>query len=277
MWKVLFFFLISFSLSLFTLATEYTDEIVATVGNKPITQSLVVSTMKVFNVQSEDEALDFIITSFIVLDYAAKRGINISDDEIEKNVLKLSEEEDRTSLENSLLSLGMTFDEYKDFAKARYIADQIFLELGGNLLITDQELYSFYQKWEEKIKKAFERRYVLYAEIDSTQGKDKDYTTHENIQKFKALGWIRRGELLPDFDKAIFSSPSTGFYSLQKEGKTFIFFVKDINIPDFPYLKNTVEFREFYIREKYKEVFGRWVELQKQKISVKVQKKREGK
>ncbi len=245
---------------------EYTDEIVAVVGNRPVSQSLVASVMKVFNIQDEDEALDFIITSFIVLDYASKRGINISDDEIEKNVLRFSKMEDRASFEKFLLSLGMTLDEYKNFAKARYIADQIFIELGGNFLISDQDLYSFYQKNEKKVREAFERRYVLYTEIDNIQGESKN----NDIQNFRTLGWVRRGELLPDFENAIFSSTTTGICSLQKEGKTFIFFVKDIDIPDFPYLKNTIEFREFYIREKYKEVFGKWVELQKQKISVKV-------
>jgi hypothetical protein len=84
------------------------------------------------------------------------------------------------------------------------------------------------------------------------------------MQNFSPLGWVKKGELNKVYDEAIFSLPSTGYADvIDEEGKKVTFFIKEIKEVDFSELKDDPNFRDYYIKEKYKEVFGVWVDAQK--------------
>lgn len=235
------------------------DEIVSVVGERPITKSIVESVMRVFGLQDFDQSLDFVINSYIILNYISSQSIQIQDREVEEIISKMGKISDIT---RELENLGMSYDEYKDFIKARKFADQIFIELVGGAFITDQEMKKFYDQNEEEIRRAFERRFVYYQELTTDSLKPK-------IDDMKEIGWVRRGELKKDFDQAIFSLPNTGFtQSVSTDIGGVIFFISKISHSDFSELKDSLDFREFYVKTKYKEVFELWLEGQKKKQKI---------
>lgn len=248
-------FLISNTQKLFALS----DEIIAVVGERPVTKSIVESVIRVFGLQDFDQALDFVINSYIILNYISSQSIQVQDREIEEIISKMGKISDIT---RELENLGMSYDEYKDFIKARKFADQIFIELVGGAFITDQEMKKFYDQNEEEIRRAFERRFVYYQELTDVSLKPK-------IDDMKEIGWVRRGELKKDFDQVIFSLPTTGFTQpVSTDGGELIFFISKISHSDFFELKDSLDFREFYVKTKYKEVFELWLEGQKRKQKI---------
>jgi hypothetical protein len=170
---------------------------------------------------------------------------------------------DISSVEKELQRNGMTLQEYRDFIRAKRISDEIFFQLVGSNFITNKELQKFFIKNKEKIEKDFEKRFVFFLE---TSENDYNY----DISRFKRLGWVRRDELSKIYDEAIFSKQTTGFCEIfEGNGRKIVFFVKEIKSPEFSEIKDDPNFRDYYIKEKYKEVFGTWVDVQKQKIFIK--------
>lgn len=262
--------LLSFVLVLFTVSLcisyvygaeqseDYSDEIIAVVEKRPITRSLVKAVMRVFEIESFDEALEFTVNAFVVLNYVDSVDFRSSE----------SEQDDLTfgrfqEMVRRLTVAGMSYEEYRDFIRARRFADQIFIELIGGPIVTEQDMKKFYDQNEQEIRKRFEKRFVYYREV-------KGGTGHSDLRE---LGWVRRGELRADFDEVIFSLPTTGFSShVTADGSSFVFLVAKIHTPTFAELKDDLAFREFYIKNRYKEVFETWLESQKRKQKVKRKK-----
>ncbi|GBD03286.1 Chaperone SurA [bacterium HR19] len=255
-------------------ANTYDDEVIGVVEKRVITKSFVESVKDVFGFESYDDALDFIVNSYVILEFASKSGISLSRDEIDSLIEKIHKASIK-EVEYELLKKGITLDEYRNLIKAKKISDELFFYVVGVNFISDEEILKFYNKNKDKIEKDFEKRYVLYKEIKSSGEKSDTEKRFYDVNEFSSLGWVRRGELMKQFDDAIFSLPSTGFSVINTDdGKKIIFFIKDIFKPDFSNLKDDPAFRDFYIKQKYKEVFERWVDAQKQKMFIEIKNKK---
>lgn len=252
-------FLSVFSVSSYSNQIYYSDEVLAYVERRPITKSLVLAFMKNFGVADFEEALNTILDLFVILEFAERQNIKIPNEQIDSIIEKMHMKDIR-AVEVDLLKSGLTLQEYRDLIKAKKIADEIFFQLVGVNFINHNELQKFFLKNKDKIQKDFERRFVLYKEGD--------------MKNFGTLGWVRKGELNKVYEEAIFSLPSTGYSEvIGEDGKKVTFFVKEIKEVDFSELKDDPNFRDYYIKEKYKEVFGAWVDAQKQKIFLRKKKK----
>jgi hypothetical protein len=253
-------FLSVFSVSSYSNQIYYSDEVLAYVERRPITKSLVLAFMKNFRVDDFEEALNTILDLFVILEFAERQNIKIPNEQIDSIIEKMHMKDIR-DVEVDLLKSGLTLQEYRDLIKAKKIADEIFFQLVGVNFINHNELQKFFLKNKDKIQKDFERRFVLYKEGD--------------MKNFGTLGWVRRGELSKVYEEAIFSLPATGYSDvIGEDGKKVTFFVKEIKKElDFSELKDDPNFRDYYIKEKYKEVFGAWVDAQKQKIFLRKKKK----
>jgi hypothetical protein len=252
-------FLSVFSVSSYSNQIYYSDEVLAYVERRPITKSLVLAFMKNFGVSDFEEALNTILDLFVILEFAERQNIKIPNEQIDSIIEKMHMKDIR-DVEVDLLKSGLTLQEYRDLIKAKKIADEIFFQLVGVNFINHNELQKFFLKNKDKIQKDFERRFVLYKEGD--------------MKNFGTLGWVRKGELNKVYEEAIFSLPSTGYSDvIGEDGKKVTFFVKEIKEVDFSELKDDPNFRDYYIKEKYKEVFGAWVDAQKQKIFLRKKKK----
>jgi hypothetical protein len=252
-------FLSVFSVSSYSNQIYYSDEVLAYVERRPITKSLVLAFMKNFGVSDFEEALNTILDLFVILEFAERQNIKIPNEQIDSIIEKMHMKDIR-DVEVDLLKSGLTLQEYRDLIKAKKIADEIFFQLVGVNFINHNELQKFFLKNKDKIQKDFERRFVLYKEGD--------------MKNFGTLGWVRKGELNKVYEEAIFSLPSTGYSEvIGEDGKKVTFFVKEIKEVDFSELKDDPNFRDYYIKEKYKEVFGAWVDAQKQKIFLRKKKK----
>lgn len=259
MFKRIVYFSILFTL-MQGICYAYSDGVIAVVGNRPITKSLVEAVMKVFGEEDFQKAISFVIDSYIVLNYMESSNIQIPDREVEEIISRIKVED----IKEELNKLGMSYDEYKNFIKAKKIADQIFSELVGGAFITEQDMKKFYDQNEQDIIKLFERRFVYYIELI-----DEKSISDISVNDMKRIGWVRRGELMKQFDDTIFSLPNTGFISINSENGNFMFFVSQIHSLSFSELKDDLNFREFYIKRKYKEVFESWLESQKKKQQIK--------
>jgi hypothetical protein len=252
-------FLSVFSVSSYSNQIYYSDEVLAYVERRPITKSLVLAFMKNFGVSDFEEALNTILDLFVILEFAERQNIKIPNEQIDSIIEKMHMKDIR-DVEVDLLKSGLTLQEYRDLIKAKKIADEIFFQLVGVNFINHNELQKFFLKNKDKIQKDFERRFVLYKDGD--------------MKNFGTLGWVRKGELNKVYEEAIFSLPSTGYSDvIGEDGKKVTFFVKEIKEVDFSELKDDPNFRDYYIKEKYKEVFGAWVDAQKQKIFLRKKKK----
>lgn len=252
-------FLSIFSVSSYSNQIYYSDEVLAYVERRPITKSLVLAFMKNFGVANFEEALNTILDLFVILEFAERQNIKIPQEQIDSIIEKMHMKDIR-AVEVDLLKSGLTLQEYRDLIKAKKIADEIFFQLVGVNFINHKELQKFFLKNKDKIQKDFERRFVLYKDGD--------------MKNFGTLGWVRKGELNKVYEEAIFSLPSTGYSDvIGEDGKKVTFFVKEIKEVDFSELKDDPNFRDYYIKEKYKEVFGAWVDAQKQKIFLRKKKK----
>jgi len=252
-------FLNVFSVSSYSNQIYYSDEVLAYVERRPITKSLVLAFMKNFGVADFEEALNTILDLFVILEFAERQNIKIPNEQIDSIIEKMHMKDIR-DVEVDLLKSGLTLQEYRDLIKAKKIADEIFFQLVGVNFINHNELQKFFLKNKDKIQKDFERRFVLYKEGD--------------MKNFGTLGWVRKGELNKVYEEAIFSLPATGYSDvIGEDGKKVTFFVKEIKEVDFSELKDDPNFRDYYIKEKYKEVFGAWVDAQKQKIFLRKKKK----
>ena len=89
LYQVFMFCLFLLIIPINSTAYSYSDEVVAEVDGKPITLSFVRAIKDVFALPSEKAALDFIIDSYVVLEYAKRSKIHIDDDEIDFMMKKM--------------------------------------------------------------------------------------------------------------------------------------------------------------------------------------------
>jgi len=250
----------------------YEDEIIADVDGKPITRSFVKAVKDVFEIKSDKEAIDFIVDSYVILGYAKKKNIYVDDKEVDFIIEKTFGKSIK-DVERDIIKKGLFISELKDFVRAKRISEIIFYQLTGGSFLTEKELKDFYEKNKERIEELFEMRFVLFYESDEVfKNASTGILDTCDVSGFDEMGWVRRGELEKRFNDAIFSHSTTGcvFISSYEDGKSVIFFIKAIKKPNFEELKDNLDFRNFYIKEKYKEVFERWLGVQRKKSSIRI-------
>lgn len=229
-------------LFLFNLNLKSQNQILAQVGDEKITLKEITSKLLISNYS---QTLEELIEEKILLQEAKKRGINISDTEL-NNFMDLIKKRFNTQSEflKELKKINISEKEYIQIIKNKLIADKTILSL-LNVNITDQDALNYYETNKEqfKIPIALKLRQIfvltekeandliiaLDAGADFIKLASLKNADEELRKRGGDLGYITKGMLLPDIEKEVFSTPKNKYTRPLKTGNGFsIILVEDI-------------------------------------------------
>jgi peptidyl-prolyl cis-trans isomerase C len=182
--------------------------------------------------------LNDLISELLIKDRADRLGISVSPDEIKDGIVRLKQQYNISTdaaFEDSLKKSGMTRADMEARLRDTLLTNKVFgRELRNRDEMTDKELRERYDREKERyrlperarlreiivirpddpsaVEKARQRADEIASQVRAT-GADfaKIATTTSEVStkdKGGDLGEVARGELLPDLDKAVFSSTS---------------------------------------------------------------------
>ncbi|MDE2482458.1 MAG: peptidylprolyl isomerase [bacterium] len=157
----------------------------------------------------------------VLLDqYATQNNITISDDDIKKAEDELKANFPTGSWADMLKARGLTENDVHTFLRDKLILDKA---LGKDAKVTDAQIKEYFDKNHAAFDKPEQvrARHILVADLatankveaDLKAGKDfaaeaSKYSIDPGSKdKGGELGWFRRGQMVPAFDKAAFSLP----------------------------------------------------------------------
>lgn len=152
--------------------------------------------------------------------YAKNNNVTVSDDEVSKKEDELKANFPSGSWDEMLKSRGLTEADVKNLLRQQIIIDKA---LGKDVKVTDAQIKQYFDKNHAAFDKPEQvrARHILVADLgtankveaDLKGGKDfaaeaKQYSIDPGSkEKGGELGFFRRGQMVPAFDKAAFSLP----------------------------------------------------------------------
>lgn len=199
-----------------TACSSEEKEVVATVGEVEISQS---ELNDILVERYGAETLNSLISEKLVELEIEKNNIEITDEEIDKEVEAIEEQYGgKEGLDAALEQSNMTLDKLKE-----EIVNKISLEklLADDLEVTDEEITAYYEENKEQFTQGEEvdaSHILVDSEELANEVKDKlddggdmeelakEYSTDPGSKdKGGNLGFFGRGKMVPEFDKAAFS------------------------------------------------------------------------
>jgi len=164
--------------------------------------------------------LQQMVTDSLIDGYAKDHNLTVSDDEINKLEDTYKKQFPNGQFDELLKARGMTEDDVKNVLKRQIILDKA---VGGDIKISDKQV----QEYFNKNKAAFDTpdqaraRHILVPDLKTAQkveadlkgGKDfaaeaKEFSQDPGSKdKGGELGFFRRGQMVPPFEKYAFSAP----------------------------------------------------------------------
>lgn len=217
-------------------------QVLAQVGDEKITLKEITSKLLVSNYS---QTLEELIEEKILLQEAKKRGITISENEL-NNFLGLIKKRFNSESEfiKELRKINLTEKEYIQIIKNKLIADKTILSL-LNVNITDQDALDYYETNKEqfKIPMALKLRQIFVLtekeanDIIIALDAGADFiklasikNADEELRKRNGdLGYITKGMLIPEIEKEVFSTSKNKYTKPLKTGNGYsIIMVEDI-------------------------------------------------
>jgi len=270
-------------------ANALEDRIVAVVNDEIITLSeLRTADTKVF----PSASLSFLIEKKLQLQAAKKKGISVSNAEVDEAVNDIKKMNRFTSDEEmnaALLKEGISVEDYK-----REIREQLIImklvnrEVKSKISVSDKDVENYYEshksdfRFPERIKIGYVNVPVKSSDSDDEVQKAlgkinnirrdldnnvsiselmKRYSDSGDIKFVSDLGFIKKGDLIPELENPAFSmnegeisdviKTSTGFYVIQKIE------IKKIEYRPLGEVKDIV--RESVFQEKSESVYKDWL------------------
>ena len=270
-------------------ANALEDRIVAVVNDEIITLSeLRTADTKVF----PSASLSFLIEKKLQLQAAKKKGISVSNAEVEEAVNDIKKMNRFTSDEEmnaALLKEGISVEDYK-----REIREQLIImklvnrEVKAKISVSDKDVESYYEshksdfRFPERIRIGYVNVPVKSSDSDDEVQKAlgkinnirkdlnnnvsiselmKRYSDSGDIKFVSDLGFIKKGDLIPELENPAFSmnegeisdviKTSTGFYVIQKIE------IKKTEYRPLDEVKDIV--RESVFQEKSESVYKDWL------------------
>jgi foldase protein PrsA len=214
---------------------------VVTVNGQPISKSDFDS--KLEGSPAARGVLQQMVQGELLDQYAKSNNITVSDDEISKKEDELKANFPAGSWDEMLKSRGLTEADVKTLLRQQIIIDKA---LGKDVKVSDAQIKQYFDKNHAAFDKPEQvrARHILVAdmgtatkvEADLKGGKDfaaeaKQYSMDPGSKdKGGELGFFRRGQMVPAFDKAAFSLPINqisapvkspfGYHIIQVEERT---------------------------------------------------------
>lgn len=282
------------------------DRVVATVDGEVVTLSDYQWFAKSEEGEVKADVIDEVvfkkmIDEKVIAHEAARRGMEITDDEVDKMVedIKQKNKFTESEFERELLREGIGIRRYRQFMKERVVASRLVGEdVDGKVVVTDKEIWEVYNAkkmsymtspGEVEMKAIFFKlnggatvteitdlkRKTLRIAAELQQGGDIEkflnlYSDGNKNDYEKTLGVFKRGTLVPALDKKAFAMEK-GQTSDPIWVKGGVYILKLINKSDMKF-KTMEEVRdEIYLtvfKEKRKKLFHDWVRELWEKSSI---------
>lgn len=241
-------------ITLFNNASASEDRIIAVVNDDVITSSeLRTADTKVF----PSTSLSFLIEKKLQLQTAKKKGVSASSAEVEEalnDVKKMNRFTSDEEMKEALLKEGISLEDYK-----KEIMEQIIIlkvvnrEVKTKISVSDKEIEGYYQSHksdfrlpesirigyvnvsvrssdsEEEAQKALRKITMIRGNLNNNvpiSELKRRYSDSRDINFVSDLGFVKRGDLMPELEDPAFSlkegetsdviKTSTGFYIIKK-------------------------------------------------------------
>jgi foldase protein PrsA len=164
--------------------------------------------------------LQQMVTNELIDQYAQKHNITVSSAEIAKIEDQYKAQYPNGQWDELLKARGYTEQDVQDLIRRQIILDKA---VGGNIKITDKQISDYFQKNHAQFDKPAmaKARHILVPDLKTAQkveadlksGKDfaaeaKQYSTDPGSRdKGGDLGWFRKGQMVPAFEKYAFTGP----------------------------------------------------------------------
>lgn len=214
---------------------------VATVNGEPISQADFAAKLEASPVAKQ--VLQQLVQEALIDQYAKNNNITVTDDEITARENELKNNFPNGSWDEMLKARGLTEADVKSALREQIILDKA---LAKDVTITPAQVKQYFDKNHATFDKPeqVQARHILVPDLatankieaqlktDPSKFADlaKQYSTDPGSKdKGGDLGWFRRGQMVPAFDKVAFSLPVNqisepvkspfGYHIIQVEGK----------------------------------------------------------
>jgi foldase protein PrsA len=214
---------------------------VATVNGEPISRSAFEDKLEAS--PGARNTLQQMVQETLILQYAKSNNITVTDDEINKREDDLKANFPNGSWDEMLKARGLTEDDVKEALREQIILDKA---LAKDVTITPAQIKQYFDKNHAAFDKPEEvkARHILVKDLATANKVEaalksgqnfadvaKQYSTDPGSKdKGGELGYFRRGQMVPAFDKVAFSLPvgaisppvksPFGYHIIQVEART---------------------------------------------------------
>ena len=181
---------------------ETAKKVVAQVGDKKITEMEVQRYMKVLlpmnyyhrtltdekKKEIRKKAIDYLINRELLYYEAKKKGIKISEKQIDKLMEELEKRyKSKKNLEKLLKQTGLSLEQFREELRKRLAIDKL-LKDHVSVKITDKELKEYYEKNKYKFKEpeALKIRYI-YIKVDPSKPKGRQIARERAEKAYKEI------------------------------------------------------------------------------------------
>lgn len=191
---------------------------VATVNGQAITHSEL--DQKLEGSPAARGVLQQMVTNDLIDQYAKSHNITVSQADIDKLENQYKSQYPDGQWDQLLKARGMTEQDVQDILRRQIILDKA---VGGNINVTEAQIKAYFDKNHAQFDKPAmaKARHILVPDLKTAQkveadlksGKDfaaeaKQYSTDPGSRdKGGELGWFRKGQMVPSFEKYAFSAP----------------------------------------------------------------------
>jgi parvulin-like peptidyl-prolyl isomerase len=178
-------------------------------------------------VQLRDQIVQYLVRRAQFAEEADSRGIEISDDQIEKRLDQLVQQYfqgDKKRYEQQLKSNGVTNDQVREDVEAQLIQEELFKDVTKDVKVSDAELQKYYRENKKQYSTPAQRdiRHILLkknqkALADSLAAQIRSGGNFEQLARkysqdpgSKKVGGrleISKGQTVPAFDRVAFTIP----------------------------------------------------------------------
>lgn len=189
---------------------------VATVNGEPISKSAFED--KLETSPSARNTLQQMVQEELIVQYAKKNNINVTDDEIAKREDDLKANFPNGSWDEMLKARGLTEDDVKQALREQIILDKA---LQGRVTVTPAQIKSYFDKNRAAFDKPeqIKARHILVKDMATAQKVETALKSGANFadvakqysidpgsrDKGGDLGFFRRGQMVPAFDQVAFN------------------------------------------------------------------------
>jgi peptidyl-prolyl cis-trans isomerase SurA len=286
-------------------SAKLVDSVVASINGNPITLLDLKSAMSIilekddwdaFSREEKTQILNEVINRKLVLLEAEKIGITAEEREIELSINDVLKNRSitRTELEEKLKKRGVSWSDYTSEISYQILKEKILQRVIFAKIQEDNDtLKNFYLANRSKFKsKESVHLYHIMLPFNGTNINETRKTAEQIYSEIKSgknfenvaekytgkslseldLGYIQKGDLLPELDRQVFSTPEGGITRPIKSEKGYhIFYVKkhiDSGIKSFE--ESMPEVRDLYLKESADKLYNEWLNKLREKYVIKI-------